>query len=98
MRCLIPTELCGIVLPVKSRYYRPLFYQNPLSNKYVSTENVNFESNTQYATKQNRYSIQSTNTVTRNGISENYNFGAEFNKNTNIGMYFKILIHLTRTI
>ena len=63
-----------------------------LSNKYKSTENFNVESNTQYTTKQNRYSIQSTNTVTRNGISENFNFGAEFNKNTNIGMYFKILL------
>ena len=79
----------GIILNDFESWFMDTKLKNLLSNKYKSTENFNVESNTQYTTKQNRYSIQSTNTVTRNGISENFNFGAEFNKNTNIGMYFK---------
>ena len=51
---------------------------------HVSCDSFDFNSNNQFNAKRNRYTFQTTNQLHRDGITDNYNLGIEFNSQSKV--------------
>merc|ERR1712227_1072538 len=51
---------------------------------HVSCDAFDFNSNNQFNAKRNRYTFQTTNQLHRDGMTDNYNFGIEFNSQSKV--------------